>query len=167
MATSITERVAPFAKFIFLACIIAAILVIILVIHQKRDNGMRKITRILKKFDNCDDNHFVGQMTTLLIKNNFKAVGVPFAKGTKGVDLTARYKGEKCAFHLVHKDKISNNVTDADVKTVIAPGQATGSTRIIVVTNSYFNQPAKDAAKHAGVELWDRDRMKRLIEYGY
>lgn len=34
----------------------------------------------------------------------------------------------------------------------------------IVVTNSYFTQPAEELAEKLGIILWDRDKLEELLE---
>ena len=40
-----------------------------------------------------------------------------------------------------------------------------GCSVAVVLTNNYFTEGGKEAARALGVELWDRDKLERMLTY--
>ena len=111
-------------------------------------------------FDRMDGGEFVEYVAELLARNGFVHVEVTQGSGDQGVDILAQRDGVSYAVQCKHyTSKISNKA----VQEAYAGAEFYGCEVPVVLTNSYFFPSALELGDEIGVELWDRDELKRLV----
>ena len=98
----------------------------------------------------------------LLRKLGYERVKVTQGSGDQGVDVIAVKNDKKYA---IQCKRYSKKLGNKPVQEVNAGRTIYGCSIAVVVTNNYFTDGAKEAAQATGVELWDRDTLKRMITY--
>lgn len=97
----------------------------------------------------------------ILRRNGFQNVEVTPGSGDQGVDVLAEKDGVRYA---IQCKCYSSDLGNTPVQEVNA-GKVFYHCHIgAVITNRFFTQGAKDAATATGVLLWDRNKLKELIE---
>ncbi len=104
-------------------------------------------------FENCSAN--------LLLNNGFSNVEVTQYSGDFGVDIIA-YKDD--IKYAIQCKKYSSPVGIKAVQEVIASKAMNDCHVAVVLTNNYFTNSAKELAKKNNVLLWDRNKLKELID---
>lgn len=104
-------------------------------------------------FENCS--------TNLLLNNGFSNVEVTQYSGDFGVDIIA-YKDD--VKYAIQCKKYSSPVGIKAVQEVIASKAMNDCHVAVVLTNNYFTSSAKELAKKNNVLLWDRNKLKKLID---
>lgn len=94
----------------------------------------------------------------ILRRNGYKHVQVTRSSGDQGVDVLASRKGKKYAVQCKY---YSGAVGNKAVQEVMAGQVYYNCDAAIVMTNSTFTKSAKELAEKAGVELWDRIKVKK------
>ena len=92
---------------------------------------------------------------------NAKVIG---GSGDQGGDLILTRLGEKI---VVQAKRSSTPITNTAIQEVVGAIKYYSCDRGIVVTSNVFNQHAKDLAAVNGVELMDRDYLKKLLDQYY
>ena len=111
-------------------------------------------------FDRMDGWKFEEYVAELLARNGFVHVEVTQGSGDQGVDILAQRDGVSYAVQCKHyTSKISNKA----VQEAYAGAEFYGCEVPVVLTNSYFFPSALELGDEIGVELWDRDELKRLV----
>lgn len=111
-------------------------------------------------FDRLDGWEFEEYIAEVLLRNDFTHVEVTRGSGDQGVDILARKDGVSYAVQCKHyTSKISNKA----VQEAYAGARFYGCDVPVVLTNSYFFPSALELGDEIGVELWDREELKRLI----
>ena len=111
-------------------------------------------------FDWMDGWEFEEYAAELLARNGFVHVEVTRGSGDQGVDILAQKDGVSYAVQCKHyTSKISNKA----VQDAYAGAEFHGCEIPVVLTNSYFFPSAMELGNEIGVELWDRDELKRLV----
>ena len=77
-----------------------------------------------------------------------------------GADLVLNRNGEVT---VVQAKRYQGNVGNKAVQEIVAAQAYYGADRAMVVTNSYFTNPAKKLAEANDVELWDRDNLIQKV----
>lgn len=103
-------------------------------------------------FENCSAN--------LLLNNGFSNVEVTQYSGDFGVDIIA-YKDD--IKYAIQCKKYSSPVGIKAVQEVIASKAMNDCHVAVVLTNNFFTNSAKELAKKNNVLLWDRNKLKELI----
>lgn len=112
-------------------------------------------------FDRMDGWEFEEYIGELLLRNGFTHVEVTKGSGDQGVDILAIRDGISYGVQCKHyTSKISNKA----VQEAYAGAGFYGCEVPVVVTNSYFFPSALELGDEIGVELWDRDELKRLVK---
>jgi len=107
--------------------------------------------------DGHDFEHFIA---ALLRKLGYQNVAVTRGSGDQGVDVLAEKEGVRYAVQCKCYSSDLGNTPVQEVNT----GKAIYHCHVgAVVTNRYFTQSAKEAAKATGVLLWDRAKLQELI----
>lgn len=135
--------------------IILAVVIICLFI------GARK-TYSITKLDAMEGHEFEYACADILRANGYKNVEVTRGSGDFGVDVLAEKKGIKYA---IQCKCYSHKLDNKPIQEVIGGLVCYGCTKGAVMTNQYFTEPAKELARINGVELWDRDVLKRMASY--
>lgn len=111
-------------------------------------------------FDRMDGWEFEEYAAELLLRNGFVHVEVTRGSGDQGVDILAQKDGISYAVQCKHYvSKISNKA----VQEAYAGAEFYGCEVPVVLTNSYFFPSALELGDEIGVELWDREELKRLV----
>jgi len=107
--------------------------------------------------DGHDFEHFIA---ALLCKLGYLNVEVTRGSGDQGVDVLAEKEGVRYAVQCKCYSSDLGNTPVQEVNT----GKVIYHCHVgVVVTNRYFTQSAKEAAKATGVLLWDRAKLQDLI----
>lgn len=115
----------------------------------------------LEKVDSMEGHDFERFCASILSKNGFSDVEVTQGSGDQGVDVLAKKDGIKYA---IQCKCYSSDLGNKPVQEVNA-GKVIYHCHIgVVLTNRYFTSGAKQAAEATGVLLWDRDKLKYLID---
>lgn len=116
---------------------------------------------ILDEIDALEGHEFEHYCANLLDLLGYDDVTVTPGSNDQGADIIAA-KGEyKYAFQCKRYNSVLNNKPIQE----IATGRAVYQCDIgIVITNNYFNENAKIAAKSTGILLWDRDKLIELLK---
>lgn len=101
------------------------------------------------------------RVADLLRKLGYQRVQVTPGSGDQGVDVLAEKDGIKYAFQC---KCYSSDLGNKPVQEVHAGKYIYQCHVGVVITNRYFTQGAKDAAKATGILLWDRDKLQSMIE---
>lgn len=104
-------------------------------------------------FENCSAN--------LLLNNGFNNVEVTQYSGDFGVDIIA-YKDD--VKYAIQCKKYSSPVGIKAVQEVIGSKTMNDCHVAVVLTNNFFTSSAKELAKKNNVLLWDRNKLKELID---
>lgn len=113
----------------------------------------------IDKMDGHDFEHFTAD---LLRKLGYEHVEVTRGSGDQGVDVIAVKDGKRYA---IQCKRYGQKLGNKPVQEVFAGKTIYGCSVAVVLTNNYFTDGAKEAAKATGVELWDRDTLRRMIDY--
>lgn len=112
--------------------------------------------------DKMDGHDFEQFTANLLRKLGYERVEVTPGSGDQGVDVIAVKDGKRYA---IQCKRYSQKLGNKPVQEVFAGKTIYGCSVAVVLTNNYFTDGAKEAAKATGVELWDRDTLRRMLDY--
>lgn len=117
--------------------------------------------KILNVVDKMEGHDFEYWCANILKKNGFYNVDVTPGSGDHGVDVLA----EKDGVHYAIQCKCySHDLGNTPVQEVYAGKEMYRCQVGVVMTNRYFTAGAKQLAEQTRVLLWDRDKLKSLIE---
>lgn len=116
----------------------------------------------MERIDQMEGHAFEEFIAELLRKLGYERVKVTQGSGDQGVDVIAVKNDKKYA---IQCKRYSKKLGNKPVQEVNAGRTIYGCSIAVVVTNNYFTDGAKEAAQATGVELWDRDTLKRMITY--
>ena len=123
--------------------------------------GISEIDYELSRIDSMEGHDFEHWCAELLEENGFSNVEVTVGSGDQGVDVLAQKDGIRYAIQCKCYSKDLGNKPVQEVNT----GKVLYRCQIgVVMTNRYFTKGAKDAADATGVLLWDRDKLKQMME---
>lgn len=120
----------------------------------------RAIETDLQKVDFMNGQEFEKWCASLLLKLEYRNIRLTKNSGDQGVDITAEKDGVRYAFQC---KRYSRSVGNKPVQEVYAGKNLYNCNFGVVITNSRYTAGAIDLANATGVELWDRDTLKRLI----
>lgn len=112
-------------------------------------------------FDNMSGLEFEKFCSELLIKNRFYNVQVTQGSSDHGIDLLAEKDDISYA---IQCKRYFSNVGNAAVQQAHTGKSLYHKDIAVVLTNRYFTQQAIDEAKELGVKLWDRDKLKEMLQ---
>ena len=128
---------------------------------RMEQQGLSETDYELGRIDQMEGHQFEHLCSYLLKKNGFSSVEVTVGSGDQGVDVLARKDGIRYAIQCKCYSKDLGNKPVQEVNT----GKTIYHCQIgVVMTNRYFTKGAKDAADATGVLLWDRDKLKQMLE---
>lgn len=114
----------------------------------------------MSRIDKMEGHEFERFVASLLRKLNYQKVEVTPGSGDQGVDVLAEKEGVRYAIQCKCYSSDLGNTPVQEINT----GKTIYHCHVgIVVTNRYFTQGARDAAKATGVLLWDRSKLMTLI----
>jgi len=124
--------------------------------------GWRKERKKFKKadFDRMDGWEFEEYIAELLVRNGYHHVEVTRGSGDQGVDILAEKDEISYAIQCKH---YTSKIPNKAVQEAYAGARFYGCDVPVVLTNSYFFPSAMELGDEIGVELWDREELKRLI----
>lgn len=116
----------------------------------------------LSCIDKMEGHEFEQFTASLLRKLGYERVEVTPGSGDQGVDVIAVKDGKRYA---IQCKRYSQKLGNKPVQEVFAGKTIYGCSIAVVLTNNYFTEGAKEAARATGVELWDRDTLRRMMDY--
>lgn len=114
----------------------------------------------IQAIDKMSGNDFEKWCANLLLRNNFTQIEITPSSGDQGVDIIAVKDGKKYA---IQCKRYNQKLGNKPVQEVHAGKTIYGCNIAVVVTNNYFTNGGKEAARALGVELWDRDVLQRML----
>ena len=115
----------------------------------------------LLSVDLMEGHEFERWCADLLKKSGFSNVSVTPGSGDQGVDVLAEKDGIRYAIQCKCYSSDLGNTPVQEVNT----GKVFYRCQIgVVMTNRYFTNGAKEAASATGTLLWDRDKLRQMIE---
>lgn len=115
----------------------------------------------IARVDAMEGHEFEHFTADLLRKLGYQRVEVTRGSGDQGVDVLAEKDGIKYAFQC---KCYSSDLGNKPVQEVHAGKYIYQCHVGVVITNRYFTQGAKDAARATGILLWDRDKLREMME---
>lgn len=116
----------------------------------------------MSRIDTMDGHDFEHFTAELLKKLGYEGVKVTPSSGDQGVDVIAVKDGKKYA---IQCKRYGQKLGNKPVQEVYAGKTIYGCSVAVVLTNNYFTEGGKEAARALGVELWDRDKLERMLTY--
>lgn len=114
----------------------------------------------MSRIDAMEGHEFEHFMADLLRKLGYQKVEVTPGSGDQGVDVLAEKDGVRYAIQCKCYSSDLGNTPVQEINT----GKMIYRCHVgVVVTNRYFTQGAREAAKATGVLLWDRSKLESLI----
>lgn len=131
-------------------------------IKENADSTTSSITDKMTEIDAMSGQEFERFCATLLRLNGFNNVNLTKASGDQGVDILAEKDGIKYAFQCKNYSSDLGNTPVQEVNT----GRMVYDCHVgVVMTNREFTEGAKLAASKSGVLLWDRNRLREMIQF--
>ncbi|MET3508296.1 restriction endonuclease [Halalkalibacter oceani] len=128
---------------------------------EQKNKRQQEISYSLSDIDKMSGIEFESYIRKLLIKCGYEDVELTSASGDEGVDIIAKFKGDKIALQCKrYTGKISNSA----VQQVFSGMHFYGCDKAVVITNSHFTENAKVLAKKLNVHLIDRIKLFELIQ---
>lgn len=115
----------------------------------------------LEQLDNMSGLQFEEASKNILTNNGFYDVKVTKGSGDFGVDILAKNKHKKYA---IQCKNYSGNVGVSAIQEAFSGCRHYSCDVAVVFTNSYFTKQAIELAKSIGVELWDRNTLKKMCK---
>lgn len=130
-------------------------------IKRKSSSFSRTYRPTLDKCDYMEGHDFERLCADVLRTNGYTGVRVTPASGDYGVDVLASKNGTQYAIQCkCYSAPVGNHA----VQEAFAGASYYGGGIPVVLTNQYFTPAAQKQAKAIGVLLWDRDKLKKLLE---
>lgn len=126
------------------------------------DSKADKTEVTMQKIDKMSGKEFEKLCANMLNKNGFTEMEFTPGSGDQGVDIIATKDGKKYA---IQCKRYNQKLGNKPVQEVYAGKTIYGCSVAVVLTNNYFTDGAKEAARATGVELWDRDTLRRMLVY--
>lgn len=114
----------------------------------------------LSAADRMDGVEFERWVGNLIQYYGFKDARFTPISGDQGVDIVAERDGKMYA---IQCKRSASKVTNHAVQEVVAGKKLYGCHGGIVVTNNYYTDSAKQAAKANHIGLWDRDKLEEMV----
>ena len=111
-------------------------------------------------FDDMDGWEFEEYIAELLSRDGYIHVEVTRGSGDQGVDVLAQRAGVSYAVQCKH---YAGKIPNKAVQEAYAGAKFYGCDVPVVLTNSYFSPSALELGDEIGVELWDRDELRKLV----
>lgn len=128
-------------------------------IMQKSETEKKKVT--LKEIDEMSGTDFEKFCVELLQRNGFAQVEHTGKSGDQGADIIA-YKDDKK--YVIQCKRYSRKLNNHAIQQAHTGKTIHGCDVAMVITNNYFTAGAIEAAKATDVILWDRKRLKEMLD---
>ena len=115
----------------------------------------------LEQLDNMSGLQFEQASKNILTNNGFYDVKVTKGSGDFGVDILAKNRHKKYA---IQCKNYSGNVGESAIQEAFSGCRHYSCDVPVVFTNSYFTKQAIELAESIGVELWDRNTLKKMCK---
>lgn len=125
---------------------------------QQMESGLKYKIEYCDAMEGLDFENFCAE---ILEHNAFTNVSVTSGSSDQGIDILAEKSGIKYG---IQCKCYSSSVGNKAVQEALAGRSYYGCHVGAVLTNQYFTQSAKELAERAGILLWDRDELQRLID---
>jgi len=119
---------------------------------------------LLKEVDAMQGHAFENRSANLIRKSYFYDVYVTKGSGDQGIDVVG-YKDE--IKYGIQCKCYSSDLGNTPVQEVYAGKSMYDCHVAVVMTNRYFTTGAQELAKKTGVLLWDREKLRKMIEKVY
>lgn len=113
-----------------------------------------------RAFDNMTGKEFENFCSSILNKNGFYNVETTKDSGDHGIDILAE---KDDITYAIQCKCYSSNIGNAAVQQAHTGKSLYHKDIAVVLTNQYFTQQAQEEANALGVKLWDRNKLKELI----
>lgn len=128
---------------------------------QKKYESLKLANITLVDADCMEGHDFEYFCADLLRKNGFINVEVTQGSGDHGIDILSE---KDDITYAIQCKCYSSNIGNAAVQQAHTGKSLYNRNIAVVMTNNYFTAQAKSEANTLGVKLWDRDKLKELIE---
>lgn len=127
---------------------------------RRRQQGLQPIEYELQQIDNMDGRQFELWCEALLKQSGFEKVEVTQGSNDQGVDIIAVRDEIRYAIQCKCYSSDLGNTPVQEVHT----GKAIYHCHVgVVMTNRYFTAGARQAAEATGTLLWDRNKIKEML----
>lgn len=127
---------------------------------QERIDGKITYSPKIEDIDKLSGEDFEIFLKELFIKMAYR-VELTKSTGDQGVDLILSKNNE---ITVVQAKCYSSTVGNSAIQEVTAGRQHYNANKAIVVTNNYFTKSAIELAQSTGTILWDRDKLKDMMD---
>ena len=111
-------------------------------------------------FENLNGYEFENYLKDVFSIKGYEVV-ITKQSGDQGADIIIRKNDEKT---VVQAKKYSGSVSNKAIQEVVAAKKHYGATKSIVITSGKFTQSAIELALSNEVELWDGEKLKKIVE---
>lgn len=131
------------------------------VVAQEQQNALVCALDPMAELDHMDGHQFEYWCASLLENLGYQNVSVTPGSGDQGVDVLAEKDDIRYAIQCKCYSSDLGNKSVQEVHT----GKTIYHCQVgVVMTNRFFTQGAKDAAAATGVLLWDRSKLRKMLE---
>ncbi|MGM0877746.1 MAG: restriction endonuclease [Bacillota bacterium] len=128
----------------------------------KKYKEYQKKVADISVLDNMNGFEFEEYVADLLRKLQYKNVKVTRKTGDNGVDILAEKNSRKYAIQC-KRNNPNNKLSNAAIQQVFTGKQLYKCSHSMVITTSYFTEPAWKTGKELGVTLWARNKLIEKI----
>ena len=165
IAAAVTDREdisLPFnIQMVFEVCVFALICLIGLKVAVKTYNRFKYLNSSLTAIDKMEGHEFENYLEAQFRNLGYKVTNVGKNGKDFGVDLLLYRDGVKTA---VQAKRYNGKVGVKAVQEIVSGREYYKADEALVVTNSYFTQPAADMARECDVILWDRSDCRSMFQ---
>ncbi len=147
-------------KLIFLFMFLAVVVFGYIKIARKNKTQERYLTSGMKDVDHMTGEEFEYFLCTYFKELGYKAKTTPMVNDY-GADVIACKDGEKI---VIQAKRYKENVGIKGVQEVIGAREYYKADKAMVITSAYFTPNAKNLAQSGKVELWDRTKLKSVMQ---
>ncbi len=147
-------------KIILAVLILVFALFVYIKITRKNRTKERYLTSGMQEVDHMTGEEFEYFLCTYFKELGYKAKTTPMVNDY-GADVIAYKEGEKI---VIQAKRYKKNVGIKAVQEVIGAKQYYKADKAMVITSSYFTPNAKNLAQSGNVELWDRTKLKSVMQ---
>lgn len=130
------------------------------VLTRAEKQELVKASATLKEIDDMTGEEFEAFVSSLLMKDGYRAVSATKYSGDYGIDVTAEKNGKKYAFQC---KRYSGNVGVKAIQEAYSGAKMYHADVAAVITNSSFTPNARKMAKEIGVLLIDRNGLIKIM----
>lgn len=147
-------------KMIFLFLLLAVAVFMYIKIIRENKIQERYLTSGMQDVDHMTGEEFEYFLCTYFKELGYKAKTTPMVNDY-GADVIASKDGEKI---VIQAKRYKENVGIKAVQEVIGAREYYKADKAMVITSAYFTPNAKNLAQSGKVELWDRKKLKSVMQ---